>query len=479
MSSDFDVIVIGAGPAGYVCAIRCAQLGLKTACIDDWLDSNGQPVLGGTCLNAGCIPSKALLENSEHYASLKGPDTHPGISLQGLSLDLAAVQQDKQRIVTELTNGIDTLFSSNGVERINGRATLHPERHVHVSQHENNKGSVYTAEHVVIATGSRPMDIPAARIDGHRIVDSTGALDFDDVPARLGIIGAGVIGLEMGSVWNRYGSEVTLLEAQDMFLPPVDRDIAAIALAEFRKQGLDIRLEARVTETVNGDSGVCVTFSHTEEDHEMEFDRLIVAVGRSPCSDEITSPEVELALEQGGSIHVDEHWETSVPGVYAIGDVIAGPMLAHKGSAEGTAVAEIIAGQHGEVNYASIPGVIYTEPELAWCGSSEQDLRNAGTPYRVGRFPFTASGRARAMGKTAGLVKLLAHRDSDEILGVHIVGENASELIAEAVIAMEFKASSEDLALTIHAHPTLSESLHEAALSVSGQAIHVANRRTD
>ena len=478
MSADYDVIVIGAGPAGYVCAIRCAQLGLKTACIDDWLDDDKQPVLGGTCLNAGCIPSKALLESSEHYASLTGPDTHPGISLQGLSLDLDAVQQDKHRIVRELTGGIDILFASNGVERVNGRATLHPDRHVHVSPHEGDDDLVYTADHVVIASGSRPMDIPAARIDGHLVVDSTGALNFDQVPQRLGIIGAGVIGVEMGSVWNRFGSEVTLLEAQDMFLPPVDRDIAAIALAEFRKQGLDIRLQARVIESATQDNMVRVTFTHDDEHQEMEFDRLIVAVGRSPCSESLTSPEVELALEQGGSIHVDEHWETSVPGVYAIGDVIDGPMLAHKGSAEGTAVAEIIAGQHAEVNYASIPGVIYTEPELAWTGSSEQDLRNAGTPYHVGRFPFSASGRARAMGKTAGLVKLLAHRDTDEILGVHIVGENASELIAEAVIAMEYKATSEDLALTIHAHPTLSEALHEAALAVSGQAIHVANRRS-
>lgn len=478
MSNDYDVIVIGAGPAGYVCAIRCAQLGLKTACIDDWLDDDRQPVLGGTCLNAGCIPSKALLESSEHYASLKGSDTHPGISLQGLNLDLPAVQQDKHRIVKELTSGIDTLFTSNGVKRINGRATLHPDRHVHVSPHEGGDDLTYTAEHVVIATGSRPMDIPAARIDGHLIVDSTGALNFEEVPQRLGIIGAGVIGVEMGSVWNRFGSEITLLEAQDIFLPPVDRDIAAIALAEFRNQGLDIRLQARVTESTIRDNTVRVTFSHDDEEHEMEFDRLVVAVGRSPCSDGFTSPEVELGLDQGGCIHVNEQWETSVPGVYAIGDVIDGPMLAHKGSAEGTAVAEIIAGQHAEVNYASIPGVIYTEPELAWTGSSEQDLRNADTPYRVGRFPFTASGRARAIGKTAGLVKLLAHQDTDEILGVHIVGENASELIAEAVLAMEYKATSEDLAMTIHAHPTLSEALHEAALSVSGQAIHVANQRS-
>jgi dihydrolipoamide dehydrogenase len=474
----YDAVIIGAGPAGYVCAIRCAQLGLKTACIDDWLDDEQRPVLGGTCLNAGCIPSKALLESSEHYASLKEPDQHPGISLQGLSLDLDAVQSDKHRIVTELTAGIATLFRANGIEWIAGRATLHPNRHIQVSNHGDGAGAMVTAEHVVIATGSRPIDIPAARVDGKLIVDSQGALAFDSVPERLGIIGAGVIGLEMGSVWNRFGSRVTLLEAQELFLPPVDRDIAAIALAEFRQQGLDIRLVARVTKTTCTDQSVAVTFEHEGKEHEIEFDRLVVAVGRRPCSDGFTVAEVELTLEQGGFIHVDENWETSVPGVYAIGDVTVGPMLAHKGSAEGIAVAEILSGRHAEVNYGSIPGVVYTDPELAWAGRNETDLRNAGIPFRSGRFPFSASGRARAMGKTAGMVKMLTHEKTDEILGIHIVGENASELIAEAVLAMEYKATSEDLAMTIHAHPTLSEVLHEAALAVNGEAIHLANKRS-
>ena len=476
MTTHYDTIIIGAGPAGYVCAIRCAQLGLKTACIDSWLDDNKQPVLGGTCLNAGCIPSKALLRSSEHFDTLKGPGLHPGITLTGLDLDLDAVQADKHRIISELTGGIASLFKANGIEWIAGHATLHPERQVHVRHHGSKKEDKLSADHVVIATGSRPIDIPAARLDGNLIVDSEGALSFDSVPERLGIIGAGVIGLEMGSVWSRFGSEVTLLEAQDVFLPPVDRDVAAIALAEFRKQNLDIRLGTRVMKSTVQEKTVTVVIKQGDEEHELEFDKLVVAVGRRPCSDEFVAPEVELALEQGGCIHVDENWETSVPGVYAIGDVILGPMLAHKGSAEGIAVAEILAGQQGEVNYDSIPGVIYTDPELAWTGKSEQELRNADIPFRCGRFPFAASGRARAMGKTSGMVKMLVHQDSDEILGVHIVGENASELIAEAVLAMEYKATSEDLAMTIHAHPTLSEALHEAALAVNGEAIHIANR---
>ena len=476
MTNHYDAIIIGAGPAGYVCAIRCAQLGLKTACVDDWLNDNQQPVLGGTCLNAGCIPSKALLESSDRYAGLKSNNLHPGITLQGIELDMGAVQTDKQRIVSELTGGIASLFKTNGVEWIAGRAVLHPDRQLHVSHTDTDKSSVLSAEHVIIATGSRPIDIPAARLDDELIVDSAGILAMDSVPERLGIIGAGVIGLEMGSVWNRFGSQVTLLETQELFLPPVDRDISAIALAEFRNQGLDIRLGTRVTDSSSNEQTVTVVIDKDEEEQNLEFDKLVVAVGRAPCSNNITAPEVDLAIEQGGCIHVDENFETNVPGVYAIGDVIRGPMLAHKGSAEGIAVAEILAGQHGEVNYDSIPGVIYTEPELAWTGKSEQELRHADIPFRCGRFPFNASGRARAMGKTSGMVKILAHQESDEILGVHIVGENASELIAEAVLAMEFKASSEDLAMTIHAHPTLSEALHEAALAVNGDAIHIANQ---
>jgi dihydrolipoamide dehydrogenase len=476
MTDHYDAIIIGAGPAGYVCAIRCAQLGLRTACVDDWLDDNQQPVLGGTCLNAGCIPSKALLQSSEQYAALKDKNHYPGIKLRGVDLDLDGVQADKQRIISELTGGIASLFKANGVERIAGRATLHPDRQVHVRNHGTNKERKLSAEHIVIATGSRPLDIPAARLDSKLVVDSEGALAFDSVPERLGIIGAGVIGLEMGSVWNRFGSQVTLLEAQEVFLPPVDRDVSAIALADFRKQGLDIRLGTRVINTSTQRRSVTVAINDGKQEHELEFDKLVVAVGRTPCSDEISSPEVELVRDQGGSIHVNENWQTSIPGVYAIGDVILGPMLAHKGSAEGVAVAEILAGQPGSVNYDSIPGVIYTDPEIAWTGKSEQELRNAGIPFRCGRFPFAASGRARAIGKTSGMVKILAHQDSDEILGVHIVGENASELIAEAVLAMEYKASSEDLALTIHAHPTLSEALHEAALAVNGKAIHIANQ---
>jgi len=477
MSNYFDVIVIGAGPAGYVAAIRCAQLGLKTACVDDWINETGEPALGGTCLNAGCIPSKALLENSEHYASLRDPAAHPGLLLGKVELDLAAVQAAKDRVVADLTGGIATLFKANDVAWFKGHGQLLPERAVKVTPHTGKRARTLGAEHVILATGSRPVDIPAARMDGRHIVDSQGALTFSEVPRRLGIIGAGVIGLEMGSVWSRYGSEVTLLEAQEMFLPPVDRDIAALALKEFGRQGLDIRLGTRVMESTVKKGGVQVSIRQGETDTRLDFDRLVVAVGRRPYTEQLAADETELLLDEGGFIHVDENWETSVPGVYAIGDVIRGPMLAHKGSAEGVAVAELIAGHPGQVNYATIPGVIYTSPEIAWTGQHEEALKQAGVRYRVGRFPFAASGRARAMHRTTGTVKILADDQSDEILGVHIIGEHASELIAEAVLAMEYRATCEDLALTVHAHPTLSEAVHEAALAASGEAIHIANRR--
>ena len=473
-----DVIIIGAGPAGYVCAIRCAQLGLRVACIDEWLDDENRPVPGGTCLNAGCIPSKALLEKSEYFASLQQADRHAGIHLRGVTLDLAAVQQDKRRIVSELTGGIASLFKAKGIDWIPGRARLHPDREVRVIRHDSADQTILTAEHVVIATGSRPTDIPVAPCDGELIIDSAGALSLEKVPKRLGIIGAGVIGLEMGSVWNRFGSRVTLLEAQDKFLPAADRDIAAIALKTFTGQGLDIHLGARVTGSTARRDRVEVSYIEHEKEHHVEFDRLVVAVGRSPCSTDVAAPELDLTLEQGGFIHVDENWQTSLPGVYAIGDVIEGPMLAHKGSAEGVALAEVIAGKNGSVNYENIPSVIYTEPELAWTGRNMEELRNADIPFRCGRFPFAASGRARARGNTTGMVKILAHEETDEILGVHIIGDQASELIAEAVLAMEYKASSEDLALTIHAHPTLSEALHEAALAVNREAIHIVNKGT-
>ena len=477
MENQYDVIVIGAGPAGYVAAIRCAQLGMKTACVDDWLDHDGNPALGGTCLNAGCIPSKALLEISEYYADLKDSSAHPGISLKGIELDLEQIQIEKSRIVGELTGGILSLFRANGITSITGRAQLHPGRHVVVTSAESKQREEFYASNIIIATGSQPIDIPAAAMDKQQIVDSQGALQFDKVPGRLGIIGAGVIGLEMGSVWQRFGSEVTILEAQDTFLPAADRDIAALALAEYRHQGLDIHIDACVTKTHSHDTGVTVKYNESGESQHLEVDKLVVAVGRRPHTEDLAPAEVGLLIDEGGFIHVNEHLMTNLPGIYAIGDVIPGPMLAHKGSAEGVAVAEHIAGHPQQVNYDTIPSIVYTEPEIAWTGQSEEKLKQAGIKYRTGSFPFTASGRARAMRKTSGMVKIVAEEKTDEILGVHIIGAHASELIAEAVLAMEYRAAAEDLALTIHGHPTLSEALHEAALAVNGEAIHIVNRK--
>ncbi len=476
MENHYDVIVIGAGPAGYVAAIRCAQLGMKTACIDNWLDDENRPALGGTCLNAGCIPSKALLEISEHYAGLKDSSAHPGIILKGLELDLERIQDEKNRIVSELTGGILTLFKANGISSITGQAQLHMDRHVVVTAATSKQKKELTADNIIIATGSQPIDIQAAAMDHQHIVDSQGALQFKEVPDHLGIIGAGVIGLEMGSIWQRFGSEVTILEAQDRFLPAADRDISALALAEYQRQGLDIHIDARVTKTQSHDNRVTVNYKEAGNSKKLEVDKLIVAVGRRPKTEDLSPEEVGLQIDEGGYIHVDEHLMTNLPGVYAIGDVVRGPMLAHKGSAEGVAVAEHIGGSPHQINYDTIPSIIYTEPEIAWTGQTEEKLKQAGIKYRAGNFPFTASGRARAMRKTSGMVKILAEEKTDEILGVHVIGTNASELIAEAVLAMEYHAASEDLALTIHGHPTLSEALHEAALAVNGEAIHIVNK---
>ena len=477
MEKQYDVIVIGAGPAGYVAAIRCAQLGMKTACIDNWINEEGKPTLGGTCLNAGCIPSKALLESSEYYADLMDTSVHPGINLQGIELDLKEIQHDKNKIVSELTGGIQALFRANGVSSISGQAQLQADRHIIVTSMENGKRSELLAGNIIIATGSRPIDIAAAKMDQHRIVDSQAALQFDEIPERLGVIGAGVIGLEMGSVWQRFGSEVTILEAQECFLSAADREVSALALAEYRRQGLAIHTGARVTKTHNHDTGVTVNYKESGKSLKLEVDKLIVAVGRRPHTEGLAPAEVGLLIDEGGFIHVDEHLMSNLPNVYAIGDVIPGPMLAHKGSAEGIAVAEHIAGQKRQINYTSIPSIIYTEPEIAWAGQTEEQLKQAGIKFRRGSFPFTASGRARAMRKTTGLVKILSTENNDEILGIHIIGAHASELIAEAVLAMEYRATAEDLALTIHGHPTLSEALHEAALAVNGEAIHIVNRK--
>jgi dihydrolipoamide dehydrogenase len=447
MNENYDVIVIGAGPAGYVAALRCAQLGMKTACIDDWLDKGGRPVLGGTCLNAGCIPSKALLESSELYEKMRNGISGHGISVAGVSLDVPAMIANKDAIVSDLTGGIATLFRSSGVDWIAARGRLLPDRKVSITPHQGDPQTL-VAGHIILASGSRPVQIDAAPLQDERVVDSQGALDWGSVPPRLGIIGAGVIGLELGSVWRRLGAEVTLLEAQDMFLSMADQQIAKAALRLFSRQGLDIRLGACVKSTVVDADGV----------------RLAAA-------------EAELLLDEGGYIHVDENCGTSLPGVYAIGDAIRGPMLAHKGSAEGVMVAERIAGQASTVNYETIASVVYTQPEIAWVGKTEELLRQTGVDYRSGIFPFAASGRARALRETDGMVKILSAAGSDQVLGVHILGAHASELIGQAVLALEFDASSEDIARTVFAHPTLSEALHESALDVDGQALHVAKHK--
>ena len=475
MSKSYDVVVIGAGPAGYVAAIRAAQLGLKTACVDRWINKQGEPALGGTCLNVGCIPSKALLESSEHYHELLHGLGEHGISAKSVAIDVPKMISRKDKIVSDLTGGIQQLFKANKIDWVQGRGRLLTGKQVEVTPNGADQPSeTLSAGAVILATGSRAIDIPAARIDRDRIVDSTGALEFTEVPKKLGVIGAGVIGVELGSVWNRLGSEVVLLEAQDDFMPLADTQIARESLRQFKKQGLDIRLGARVTSSKATAKQVALTYQDKDGEHKLTFHKLIVAVGRRPNSDNLWASDVELMSDESGFVHVDDQCRTTLPDIYAIGDLVRGPMLAHKGSEEGVAVAEIIAGQATELNHDTIPNVIYTAPEIAWVGKTEQELKSAGTDYRVGSFPFAANGRARAMEQAAGMVKIIADAKTDRILGGHIVGPSASELIAEIVLAMEFGASSEDIARTIHAHPTLSESVHEAALAVDGRALHRA-----
>jgi len=478
MSSEnkFDVIVIGGGPGGYVAAIRCAQLGLKTACVDEFTGKDNKASLGGTCLNVGCIPSKALLESSHHYEHLShGLETH-GIKVSGVKIDVAAMIKNKDDVVSRLTGGISGLFKANKITSFHGRGKLLAGKNVEITSQAGDVSSI-SANNIILAAGSRPIDIPSAPIDNNNIVDSTGALDFDKTPKTLGVIGAGVIGLELGSVWNRLGSEVLLLEAQDTFLPAVDTKIAAEAKRQFKKQGLDIKMSARVTKAVSKGKKVVVEYEDASGNHSIELDKLIVSVGRRPNTDNLFAPEAPVDLDERGFVEVDEIWQTNQPSVYAIGDLIRGPMLAHKASEEGVAVAEVIYGEEPEINYEVIPSVIYTSPEIASVGQTEQHLKSSGEKIKVGTFPFAASGRAQALGDTTGMVKVIASADTDQILGVHIIGPQASELIAEAVLAMEYSASAEDLALTIHAHPTLSEALREAALAVDNKAIHIPNKK--
>ncbi|WP_066013622.1 dihydrolipoyl dehydrogenase [Endozoicomonas atrinae] len=477
MANQFDVVVIGAGPAGYVCAIRAAQLGLKTACIEKWSDDKGKAKLGGTCLNVGCIPSKALLDSSHKYIEAKEDFAKHGIMHSGVDIDVPAMIARKDNIVNQLTTGVTGLFKANGVTLLEGAGKLLSGKQIELTKADGSV-EVVDAANVVIATGSRPIEIPPTPLTEGLIVDSTGALEFQDVPKRLGVIGAGVIGLELGSVWGRLGSEVVVLEAQDKFLALADQQIAKESQKIFKKQGLDIRLGARVTGSEAKGSEVEVTYQDANGDEQkLTFDKLIVAVGRRPYTENLLATDSGVNLDERGFIFVDDHCATDVPGVYAIGDVVRGPMLAHKGSEEGIMVAEIIAGQKAQMNYDLIPSVIYTHPEVAWVGKTEEEVKASGEEYKVGTFPFAASGRALAANENHGMVKVIADKATDRILGVHVVGPSAAELVQQGVIAMEFAASSEDLALTIFSHPTLSEALHEAVLAVDGHAIHIANRK--
>jgi dihydrolipoamide dehydrogenase len=475
MADSFDVVVIGGGPAGYPAAIRAAQNKLSVACIDEWKNLDGSFAFGGTCLNAGCIPSKALLESSELYHRAHEEFAAHGIKTTGVALDLQQMQKRKAGIVKTMTQGIVALLKAAGVTPLQGHGKLLPGRRVEFTAHDGTRREL-TAKNVIIASGSSPMELRSAPFDGKRIVDSWGALEFDAVPKRLGVIGAGVIGLELGSVWRRLGSEVVVLEALPDFLAIADQQLAKEALRHFRKQGLDVRLGARVTGAKVAGDAVNVTYTDAKGEQSVTVDKLVVAIGRRPFTKDLLAPDTGVELDERGFVKVDHECRTAAEGIWAVGDVVRGPMLAHKGKEEGVTVADLIAGKYGEVNYKVVPSVIYTAPEIAWVGQTEEQVKAGGRAYKTGVFPFLASGRARAMEQSQGFAKVIAAQDDDEILGVHVVGPMAGELIAEAVLAMEYSASSEDLQRTMHAHPTLSEALHEAALAVDKRAIDSINR---
>ncbi|MEQ1440754.1 dihydrolipoyl dehydrogenase [Fontimonas sp. SYSU GA230001] len=475
MSNEYDVVVVGGGPAGYPCAIRAAQLGFKTACIDAWLNRDNTPAFGGTCLNAGCIPSKALLESSELYHRMQYEAAVHGIGAASVSLDVAKMQARKDAVSRQLTGGIKQLFAANKVTGLQGHGRLLGNGQVEFKSHDGQT-EVLKAKHIIIATGSEPINLKIAPFDGARIVDSWGALDFTEVPKTLGVIGAGVIGVELGSVWNRLGARTVILEALPNFLPMVDQQVAKEALRHLTKQGLDIRLGAKVLSAKAGKKDVTVEYETGGEKKTETFDKLIVAVGRRPYTKNLGVETVGVALDERGFVKVDAHYKTNVPGVYAIGDVIGGAMLAHKGIEEGVALAEQLAGHHTQVNYNAVPSVVYTMPEIAWVGLSEEQAKAKGYEIKTGLGPFAANGRAKAMEQGAGSIKVIADAKSDRILGVHMVGPYVSELLAEAVLALEFAATCEDLALTMHSHPTLSENFHEAVLLVDGRAVHAVNK---
>jgi len=474
MSKAFDVVVIGGGPGGYIAAIRAAQLGLNTACIDEWKNAKGGPAPGGTCTNVGCIPSKALLQSSEHFEHAGHAFADHGIGLDNLSIDVSKMVGRKDQVVKQNNDGILYLFKKNKVTFFHGRGSFVKAAdggyEIAVA---GDKPDTLSAKHVIVATGSNPRSLPGAGFDEDKILSNDGALRIGAVPKTLGVIGAGVIGLEMGSVWRRLGAQVTVLEALPTFLGAADQQIAKEALKVFTKQGLKIQLGVKIAQVKSGKKGVSVSYTDAAgAEQTLDCDKLIVSIGRVPNTIGLNGEAVGLKLDERGFIAVDDDCRSNLPNVWAVGDVVRGPMLAHKAEEEGVAVAERIAGQHGHVNFNTIPWVIYTSPEIAWVGQTEEQLKAAGRAYRAGSFPFMANGRARALGDTTGMVKMLADAATDEILGVHIIGPMASELIAEAVVAMEFKASSEDIARICHAHPSLSEATKEAALAVDKRTLN-------
>ena len=470
----YDVVVIGGGPAGYVAAIKASQLGLNTACVEYASDEKGNQKYGGTCLNVGCIPSKSLLDSSHKYYEAQKDFKSHGIDLNGLSINIPSMMKRKDEVVNKLTTGITGLFKANGVNAIPGRGKIVNENLVEVSN-DGEKTNLET-KFIILATGSTPIEIPIAKWSKN-IVDSTGALNFTEVPKKLGIIGAGVIGLELGSVWSRLGSQVTVIEAMDDFLPIVDKQISKECHREFKKQGLDIHLGSKVISTSDNDKGVEVTYDSKGEEHKVNFDKLIVAVGRQPNTADISDETFPIELDDHGRVIVDDFCKTKSENIYAIGDIVRGPMLAHKGSEEGIMVAERIAGKKARMNYELVPNVIYTHPEVAWVGKTQQDLENEGKDFKIGSFPFAASGRALAAADSVGSVKVLADKRDDTILGVHVFGPSAADIVQQAVIAMEFGSSAEDIGLTVFSHPTVSEAFHEAALAANNSAIHIGNKR--
>jgi dihydrolipoamide dehydrogenase len=471
----YDIIVIGSGPAGYVAAIRASQLGLKTACVEKSLDALGNSQLGGTCLNVGCIPSKALLDSSHRYSDAVHNFSDHGIEVDKPKLDISKMMDRKNNIVAQLTAGVSALFKANKVTQLFGHAKIIDSNHVEIITKDASE--ILETKNIVIASGSSPINIPVAEINHKDIVDSTGALEFESVPRKVGIIGAGVIGLELGSVWSRLGSEVTVLESMDEFLPMADKRIAKDVLKEFNKQGLNINLGCKVTSALSNEKDITVTYENDGNLFELKVDKLIVAVGRKPNTDNLLDQNCGLTIDDKGFIPVNDFCETNVQNIWAIGDVVRGPMLAHKASEEGIMVVERIAGKHAEIAYDLVPSVIYTHPEVAWVGKTEEDLAEAGIEFKTGSFPFAASGRALASGESTGFIKVIADKKTDTILGVHAFGPSAADIVQQGVVAMEFGASAEDLGLTIFSHPTVSEALHEAAMAVNGKAIHIGNRK--